>query len=184
MSAQDGTTDQDARPNNRREDGCSLGILKFDPSYVRDQWDGRIKLAEIILTLLAGACLPGTVYSNAGAFSFFSFVVWTTFINACIDMVLHLSSLWGRLMYICRAPEVYLVLCSVACGAFLLSSALVAGFAHNSVNATAAGVAAFFGFLCMVLFGAEAFFIHYVAFRHGKSENVRQEEPDEFAEPI
>ncbi len=76
-----------------------------------------------------------------------------------------------------------MVLCSVATGAFLLTSSLVAGFAHYTVDRHAAGASAFFGFACMVLFGIEAF-IHFVAYRRGRLDNVRQEEPDEFAEPI
>ena len=186
MSAE--TQDEDTAARNRRDGGCSFGIIKFDPSYVRDRWDGRLKLAEVIATFLAGVILPTTVYSYTGVFSFFNFVTWTSFINALIDLILHLFSLWDRTVNIfplvCSAPEVFVILCGIACLAFLLASALVAGFAHYSVAATRAGVAAFFGFLCMVLFGAEAFFVHYIAFRRGRRDNVRQEEPDEFAEPI
>lgn len=145
---------------------------------------GKLKVAELIATFLAGVILPGTVYGHEGVFSFFDFVVWTSFINILIDLLLHLFSIWNHIMYVCRAPEVYVALCSIATAAFLLASALLAGFSHYSVDATRAGVSAFFGFLCMCLFGAEAFFVHLAAYRRGKRENVRQDEPDEFSEPI
>ena len=172
------------RPSDRRSDGCSFGVFKWDPSYVRYEWGGRLKVAEAICTFLAGVILPSTVYGHGGIFSFFDFVVWTSFINILIDLFLHLFSFWNHIMYICRAPEVYVALCSIACFSFMLSSALVAGFSNYSVEPTRAGFSALFGFICMVMFGVEAFFVHFTAFRRGKRQNVRQEEPDEFAEPI
>lgn len=172
-------------PRRTQTNGGSLAScgIKWDPTYVTKQWEGRVKLAEILCTLLAGAVLPYYVYLHGGVFSFFSFVAWTACINAAIDMFLHLTSLWGRLLYICRAPEVFLILCCVACGAFLLASSLVAGYAKYAHDRHAAGAASFFGFASMVLFGIEAY-MHFIVYRRGRSENVRQEEPDEFAEPI
>ena len=178
--------EQLSRPDERRSESsrCSFGIFVWDPSYVRDEWGGRLKIAEALGTFLAGVILPATVYGHGGVFTFFDFVVWMSFINVLLDLFLHLFSLWNRIMYICRAPEVYVALCSIACGAFLLSSALLAGFSNYSSSPTRAGVSAFFGFLCMCMFGVEAFFIHLASYRHGKMQNVRQDEPDEFAEPI
>lgn len=142
-----------------------------------------MKLAEIVCSMLAGAILPGMVYNHASVYSFFSFVAWTAFINALIDMILHLTSLWNRLLYICRAPEVFLVLCGVASGAFALAGILVAAYARSSSEPGAAIASACFGFFCALLFGIEAV-MHFASFRDGRRENVRQEEPDEFAEPI
>ncbi len=178
MSSGDAEGQQQSQPR-----GEGREILKWNPDYVVKQWDGRLKLVEIVITLLAGACVPMTVWRHGGAFSFFSFVAWTSCINAVIDMFLHLSSLWARLFYICRAPEVYMILCAVASGSFLLASSLIAAYANYSVDSDAAGAAAFFGFASMVLFGIEAY-MHFVEYRRGKQEIVRQTEPDEFAEPI
>ena len=177
--------DKTVRPErDRREGRCAFGVFRWDPSYVRDEWAGRLKVAEMIATFLAGVILPSLVYGHGGVFTFFDFVVWTSFINILIDLFLHLFSLWNHIMYICRAPEVYVALCAVACFSFLLSSALVAGYSNYSYGRTRAAVSAFFGFLCMCMFGVEAFFIHFQAYRRGKMQNVRQEEPDEFAEPV
>eukprot|EP00794_Sanderia_malayensis_P007937 gene7937-8792_t len=172
--------DQQARQANQ---GPACGIIKWDPTYVTKRWDGRLKLAEIVITFLAGVCLPNTAYKHTGAFSFFSFVAWTSFINCMIDMFLHLTSLWDRILYICRAPEVYMVLCAIASAMFLLASSIVAAFVNHSTNSDAASASAFFGFVGMVLFGIEAY-LHYTTYRRGRRDNVRQDEPDEFAEPI
>ena len=178
--------EQLSRPSDGRREGGrgSFGPLKWDPSYVRDEWGGRLKVAEAVGTFLAGVILPSTIYGHGGVFTFFSFVAWSSFINILIDLFLHLLSLWNHIMYICRAPEVYVALCSVASFAFLLSSALLAGFSNYSINPTRAGVSAFFGFTCMCMFGVEAYFIHFSVYRQGKMQNVRQDEPDEFVEPI
>ena len=171
--------------DGRREDSrCSFGIMKWDPSYVRYEWGGRLKVAEALGTFLAGVILPSTIYRHGSVFTFFDFVVWTSFINVLIDLFLHLFSIWGHIMYICRAPEVYVALCSVASFSFLLSSALLAGFSNYSSDPTRAGVSAFFGFICACLFGVEAFFIHFLAYRQGRGQTVRQDEADEFVEPI
>ena len=181
-SAKDGRT---VRPDeDRREGRCSFGVFRWDPSYVRDEWAGRLKVAELIATFLAGVIVPSIIYGHGGVFTFFDFVVWTSFINIVIDLFLHLFSLWNHIMYICRAPEVYVALCAVASCSFLLSSALLAGYSGYSYDSTRAGVSSFFGFLCMIMFGVEAYFIHFTAYRRGKMQNVRQEEPDEFAEPV
>lgn len=180
----DSTQDGETRPAGREQSSCSFGVFVWNPSYVVDELGGKLKVAEAIGTFLAGVILPSSVYCKGGVFSFFDFVVWTSFINIMIDLFLHLFSLWNHILYVCRAPEVYVALCSIASFSFMLSSALLAGFSSCSVNQTRAGVSALFGFLCMCIFGVEAYFVHFATYRRGKRQNVRQEEPDEFAEPI
>ena len=178
MSAEE----EDRTRRDRARGGDSFeGWIKWNGSYVRDEWQGRIKVAEILCSFLAGVILPYSVYYYPSRFSFFSFVTWTSFINAVIDLILHLTSLWERLIYICRAPEVYMVLDAIATFAFLLGSSLIAHAANLSGHTGNSGASAFFGFLCMILFGIEGF-IHFQRWRQGRSD--RQNPPSEEGEKM
>ena len=95
----------------------------INPSYIRDTWIGRLKIGEFFCALLAGALVPVTVYKHAAAFSFMSFVTWTTFICIFIDLILHLAYVWEKLTFLTEHPEVLLSLCVF--GAFLFGIAAV-----------------------------------------------------------
>ena len=166
------------------------GFINFSLDYITKTWIGRLKAAELVLTLLAGACGSSVgSYSHhcATKFGFFDFVAWTAFINALIDMIIHLLGLWERLLWIFRHPAVYTVLCLLAVVGFLIGSSLAASCANHFVNsAGAAGAAAFFGFVCLAVFAVECF-LHFKAYRSMQSEARQQSsgeaKPPDYIEP-
>ena len=167
------------------------GFINFSIDYITKTWIGRLKAAELVLTLLAGACGISLGSYGCGCSSklgFFDFVAWTAFINALIDMIIHLLGLWERLLWICRHPAVYTVLCLVAVVGFLIGSSLVASCAKDycATSASTAGAAAFFGFVCLAVFAVECF-LHFKAYRSMQSEARQQSsgeaKPPDYIEP-
>ena len=139
-------------------------FIKFTPEFITKTLIGKVKCVQIVFTLLAGACGSSVIsYVNSGCncaakFGFFDFVAWTAFINALIDMIIHLLGLWERLLWIFRHPAIHAVLCATAVVAFLIGSSLGASCAKTwcVTSKITAGAAAFFGFVCLVLFAVEA----------------------------
>ncbi|XP_078351468.1 uncharacterized protein LOC144636178 [Oculina patagonica] len=160
-------------------------FIKFTPEYITKTLIGKLKCAELVCTLLAGA-IGSSVISygcNCGSkFSFFDFVAWTAFINALIDMIIHLLGLWDRLLWIFRHPAVFTVLCALAVVGFLIGASLGASCANGCVSqASTAGAAAFFGFVCLALFAVEAL-LHFKAYRSMQDE-ARQQSSGESKQP-
>ena len=163
------------------------GFIQFSLDYITKTWLGKLKVAELVLTLLAGACgsaVESYVWCKcASKMGFFDFVAWTAFINALIDMIIHLVGLWERLLWIFRHPAVFLVLCLLAVVGFLIGSSLAASCAKAlcvTSNSTA-GAAAFFGFVCLALFAVEAF-LHFRIYRSMQDE-ARQQSSGETKPP-
>ena len=157
------------------------GFINFSLDYITKTWVGKLKVAELVFTLLAGACGSSVdcYYGNTCGCSpkmgFFDFVAWTAFINALIDMIIHLLGLWDRLLWIFRHPAVHTVLCLVAVVGFLIGSSLAASAAKDwcATSSTTVGAAAFFGFVCLVLFAVECF-LHFEEYRSMQSEARQQ----------
>ena len=169
------------------------GFLQPSLDYITKTWVGKLKVAELVLTLLAGACGSSVVsYVNscscAPKFGFFDFVAWTAFINALIDMIIHLLGLWERLLWIFRHPAVYTVLCLLAVLGFLIGSSLAASCSKEwcVTSKSTAGAAAFFGFACLALFAFEAF-LHFRTYRSMQDEARQQSsgeaKPPDYIEP-
>ena len=131
---------------------------------------GKIAIAELVLTFLCG-CISSSVslYScGVGKIGFLDFVAWTAFLNILIDIIIRSLGLWEHLFWICRHPAVHGVLCCLAVIGFLIGSSLVASCTGGtSVAAT------IFGYVCLILFGFEAF-LHYRRYRNMESEGRRQ----------
>jgi len=162
------------------------GFIKFSLDYITETLLGKLKVAELIFTLLAGACGSATDYYTCGCgakLGFFNFVAWTAFINALIDMIIHLLGLWDRLLWIFRHAAVYLVLCLLAVVGFLITSSLAASCAKVRCvpSKSTAGAAAFFGFVCLALFAVEAF-LHFRSYRTMQDE-ARQQSSGETKPP-
>ena len=143
-------------------------MLTFDPSYITASWNGRIKLAQFICSLLCGCILPNVVGNFFTRYAFFTFVIWTTFIYITIDLALNLSSACRYIPATMRAPDVMIYPVLIAALLFLLCSSLIAGIADISGRHAASGVAATIGFVLMGLFIAEAA-IHFLAIRNARS---------------
>ena len=167
-------------------------FIKFTPEYITETLIGKLKCAELLFTLLAGACGSSVIsYINtcncAPKFGFFDFVAWTAFINAAIDMIIHLLGLWDRLLWICRHPAVYAILCAMAVVGFLIGSSLAASCAKMwcVTSKSTAGAAAFFGFVCLVLFALEAFlqFKEYRSMQDEARQQTSGESKPDYIEP-
>ncbi|KAM7440972.1 hypothetical protein ABFA07_009958 [Porites harrisoni] len=156
------------------------GFINFSLDYIIKTWVGKLKVGELVFTLLAGACGSSVIsYDNscscAPKFGFFDFVAWTAFINALINMIIHLLGLWERLLWIFRHSAVHTVLCFLAVIGFLIGSSLAASCAKDGcvTQKSTAGAASFFGFVCLALFALECF-LHFMEYRSMQSEAHQQ----------
>lgn len=155
------------------------GFINFTLDYITKTLIGKLKCAELVFTLLAGACGSAVMsYYNCNCGSrmgFFDFVAWTAFINALIDMIIHLLGLWERLLWIFRHPAVYTVLCGLAVVSFLIGASLGASCAKEFcvTNPGTAGAASFFGFVCLGLFAVEGY-LHFMKYRSMQDEARHQ----------
>lgn len=155
------------------------GFIQFTLDYITKTWIGKLKCAELVFSLLAGACGAGVIpWSNCNCgnkVSFSNFVAWTTFINALIDVIIHLIGLWERFIWWFRHPVLYLILCGLAVVGFLIGASLAASCVNLScvTNPNTAGAAAFFGFVCLALFAAECF-LHFQKYRSMQQEARHQ----------
>ena len=155
------------------------GLIKFSLDFITKTSLGKLKAAEIVFTLLAGACglsVLSYIHCNCNPkVRFFNSVAWTALINALIDMVIHLIGLWERLYWIFRHPALFLVLCILADLGFLIGSSLVASCSTESCvkNPKTAAAAAFFGFVCLVLFAVETYF--NLKLYRGMEEEAKQQ---------
>lgn len=155
------------------------GFIQFTPDYITKTWLGRLKCTEVIFSLLAGACGAGVLSwpgcNCVSKVSFSNFIAWTAFVNALIDMIIHLAGLWERLIWWFRHPALYLILCGLAVVGFLIGASLAASCATQTCvsNPGTAGAAAFFGFACLALFAAECC-IHFQKYRSMQQEAQHQ----------
>ena len=169
-------------------------FINFSLDYITKTWVGKLKVAELVFTLLGGACGSSIRCRELNScdcspkFGFFDFVAWTAFINALIVMIIHLVGLWDRLLWIFRHPAVHTVLCLLAVVGFLIGSSLAASVAAAdwcSTSKSTAGAAAFFGFVCLVLFAVECF-LHFMEYRSMQSEarqqSSGQDQPPDYIE--
>ena len=167
------------------------GFIKFTPEFITKTLIGKVKCAQLVFTLLAGACgisVSPYHYSDicdcSPKFGFFSFVAWMAFINALINMIIHLLGLWERLLWIFRHPAIHAVLCGTAVVGFLIASSLAASCASKDwcvSSKSTAGAASFFGFVCLVLFAVEAF-LQFQEYR-GMQQEARQQSSGETKQP-
>ncbi|XP_031569283.1 uncharacterized protein LOC116303820 [Actinia tenebrosa] len=159
------------RPNDDR-------LIKINFEWVKVVL-GQIAIAELVLTFLCGCCSSSVSWyissGCGGKIGFLDFVAWTAFLNILIDLIIHTLGLWERLLWIFRHPAVHFVLCCLAVLGFLIGSSLVASCSKdNGVYNPGAGVAAsIFGYICLVLFGVEAY-LHFMKYRNMESEGRRQ----------
>ena len=148
--------------------------------YIIKTWVGKLNVGELVFTPLAGACGSSVLsYVNtcrcALKFSFFGTVAWTAFINALINMIIHLLGLWERLLWIFRHSAALTVLCVLTVIGFLIGYSLTASCAKDLcvTQKSTAGAASFFGFVCLALFALECF-LHFKEYRSMQSEAHQQ----------
>ena len=168
------------------------GFIHFSLDYITKTLLGKLKIAELIFTLLCGACSSSmeSYFGSgcAGRFGFLDFVAWTAFINALLVMIIHLLGLWERLLWIFRHPAIHAILCGLAVLGFLIGSSLAASCANDRkvTNSSTGAAAAVFGFVCLVLFAVEAFllFQEYRAMKEeAQQQSSEQSKPPDYIEP-
>lgn len=165
-----------------------VGLVKFSLDFITKTWIGKLKAAELILTFLTAAIgdfgISRVICGRCGPrVSFLTWVAWIAFINALIDMIIHLMGLWERLYWIFRHPAIFCVLCGLAAFGFLLGSSLMASCANVWCvsDKGSAGASAFFGFICLALFAAEAY-LHFKIYR-GMQEESRNQDTEQGKSP-
>lgn len=162
-------------------------FIKFTPDFITKTLIGKVKCAQLVFTLLAGACGSSVIsWYNCKCgpkFGFFDFVAWTAFINALIVMIIHLLGLWERLLWIFRHPAIHATLCVLAVVGFLIGSSLAASCAKDLcvTSKSTAGAASFFGFVCLALFAVEAI-LQFQEYR-GMQQEARHQSSGETTQP-
>ena len=161
-----------------REGGDRDQLINISFSFLTDTWLGRLKIVELVLTLICGACAASIVSYGAcvSHFGFLDFVAWTAFINLLIDLFIRILGLWERLYWIFRHPALMLLLCGVACVGFLIGGSLAASCAKRPKvgdQLSTAGAAAAFAFFSLGAFAVDAF-IHFQKYRSMEAEAKRQ----------
>lgn len=145
-------------------------IIKIDFSYILNTWIGRLKLIEFICVTFAGIILPSVIGVFFTRYSFYTFIIWTSFMYIFIDLLLHVTSLWKFLPKTCRSPSILIYPLLIGALAFLIGSALVASSSDllPGSRATRSGISSAFGFITMVCYIAEAV-LHHLSTRENQS---------------
>lgn len=155
-------------------------MIKFDFAYITSSWFGKVKLTQFIVCLLAGCVLPSAVPAFFTRFSFYTFVIWTSFMYITIDLAIHVTSLSKLLPDFCRTSDLMMYPLFIGSLALLVSCSLVASVAelyytgarvgYTSSYTVRTGFSAAFGFILMILFLIEAY-LYYHRARNGGQEN-------------
>ena len=167
-----------------------VGLVHFSIDFITKTWLGKLKAAEILFTFLTatigGFGISWAWYGCGAKVGFLTWIAWIAFINALIDMIIHLMGLWERLYWIFRHPALLCALCGLAVVGFLIGSCLTASCANHYVSdKNAAGASAFFGFVCLALFAVETY-IHFKIYRsiqeEARNQNTEQSKGADFNE--
>ena len=137
-------------------------MIQLNFSYVTSTWFGRVKFLQLISCLLAGCLLPSAIGAFFTRFSFYTFVIWTCFMYIFIDLFVHVTSLSRMLPGFCRTSDIMMYPLFIGALTLFLTCSLVAGVADYFVSSsreTRTGFSVAFGFVLMLLFLVEAFYI-------------------------
>lgn len=141
---------------------ASSPCLQWDDTYVRKHWSGRLKLLEIIATLLSAASLP--MDDTRTRVTFLRAVAWVAFTVAVLDFFLHLTKLWQRIHEIFTAAEAQMTFAALTGFLFVLASALLADLAPSSRHTGSMTLSFVAGFFAAAFYVVEAL-LHFLIFR-------------------
>ena len=148
--------------------------LKLDTSYF-SEWIGRIKLLQLLFVTLSGCLAPSVVGAFFTRFSFFIFIIWTTFMYICLDIILHMLMLWQRFPKVFPLSPILMLLDLVAAIVWMITSSLIASVSYilpgNSHVLSALSCSC--GFFTMVTFFAEAYLRLYTE-KYGKKDSPKK----------
>lgn len=137
-------------------------FIKWDLWYLKQGWNGRLKVMEIIGSFIAAVSLP--LDETTVRYTFFRVTAWTAFAVALIDLVLHLTSLWHRVHPVLKAPEAQMSFATLTGFLFLIASGLLADLAPRSQHVAANTLSLVAGFFAAAFYGVEAL-LHFLVFR-------------------
>ncbi|XP_063977526.1 CKLF-like MARVEL transmembrane domain-containing protein 4 [Diachasmimorpha longicaudata] len=135
--------------------------IRLDVSYVRTL-PGMLKVAQVILDLLGFICITVSRYSNHSRGNWFNTVAmggfWFTGILLAL-YIFHVVEKFYRIPWI----KIELIFCGMWTVFYLLAASLAADYARVTEGY---GVAAFFGFCAMCVYGFDAW-LKFRAFKTG-----------------
>lgn len=126
--------------------------IRFDPLYIRTL-PGMLKCAQIALNFLGFLCISVSGLALSSQPSFFDTIAGFGFWFTGIMLALYLFHIVEK-FYKIPWLKIELVFCALWTLFYLIASTMVAGLTSYSA---ALGVAAFFGFCAMVVYGYDAF---------------------------
>lgn len=144
------------------DEQSSTSCIHFNTWYIRKGWSGRLKIMEVIATLIAAVSLPTD--ETTVKYTFFRVVAWTAFAVAVLDLILHLSNLWEKIHVIFTAAEALMSFAALTGFLFLIASGLLADIAPRSKHVTSNTIALVAGFFAASFYGVEAL-LHFLVFR-------------------
>ncbi|OQR73644.1 hypothetical protein BIW11_09607 [Tropilaelaps mercedesae] len=133
----------------------------FDTSYIRTP-PGMLKIAQLVNALIGFICAEMASDRFDGASNWFSFVAMTGFWVTLLLLAFYMLHLLEKLLFI-PWPQAELGYTALWSALYLIAG-VVAALKGGEEEALAA--AAFFGFVGMLLYGADAF-LKYKAWRSG-----------------
>ncbi|KOC69815.1 CKLF-like MARVEL transmembrane domain-containing protein 4 [Habropoda laboriosa] len=135
--------------------------IRFDPSYTRTV-PGILKLAQVAFNLLGFICITVSTQSNSSRGGWFNTVAmggfWFTGI-LLVFYLFHIVEKFSKIPWL----KIEFIFCTIWTAFYLLAASLAADHARYL---EAFGVAAFFGFCAMVVYGYDAW-IKFHAARSG-----------------
>lgn len=151
--------------------------IRFDPSYIRTI-PGMLKIACLVLDFIGSICIMVSENNWHSRANWFNFCAMGGFWITGILLAFYLFHVIEKLYFI---PWIMVEMgyCGLWC--FFLMTASAACAAYGSVN-EAWAAASFFGFIAMIVYGADAFF-KFKAWRAGeiaqgeRVRNVQKSEP-------
>ncbi|XP_042235781.1 plasmolipin-like [Homarus americanus] len=139
------------------------GNIRFDPTYINFRnIPGMLKIAQIVFNLIGYICAAVSTFNSYSHANWFSFVSMTGFWVTGILLVLYMMHVLERFYMV---PWLMLEFGYCALWCFFYLTAAVACATWGGVDSGAAA-ASFFGFVAMILYGADAFF-KFKAWRSG-----------------
>ncbi|KPJ13299.1 CKLF-like MARVEL transmembrane domain-containing protein 4 [Papilio machaon] len=128
-----------------------LTETRFDPSYIKTP-PGIMKIVVIVLNLLGFICIQSSAFWNNGRGVYFNILTHIGLWFSGILLLLYLFHIVEK-YHKFKWLVIEMIVCGVIAFLYLIASTIVVAFGSAAYSA-----GGFFGYLAMVVYGADAFF--------------------------
>lgn len=128
--------------------------VKYDDSYIRQDWQGKLKVLQLGLCVCSALLLPD-VYAYHVPFHSFEATCWVTAVYCLYDLALHISSLYRRMPAMLRSLGMRIFVSGIFAITLLSVSSLMMSVLDMSGRRHRVLVATSFGYLTCAFFAAD-----------------------------